>query len=481
MNLQVSVAELIEAFGRTYKSIDVRIAAMKEKDSWVNLFTVVRLSYEGHNATAARLELLEQRFLRIRTEHFRIDLVTLPFSQWETFCLDVSSGVVHANEESIRLLSPIVLREQKGCVSWHATGFKYADSHPWPSLTVSRTTQDRAKFYDSTVNKELSAIGYSSPNEAIDHVFEAANIHQDAFNCDFFLFVPVFAFISKIWISQSRKRIYVSVVRHNEVSGLRIALSFHGRDSAHGLTPKGRHVLDRFGSPMSDASVFEETVDAEIPDLLPEDNVQAALLSSAVGELWSTSDWVSRLVPPAQRNLLLEALKRFCPEDKFEQLVCSPHTIEPSNLKESAAFERTVAWLLGLFGYLTISLGEFEYLSAPGRKVRLGSVDILAKVPSGETLLLVSCTLGVPKEEDFANLVNMQAILADELLPETTYRILPILFTGARYGLSAASEGPAGSVRIVDAEGMEKMLGLLRNGGEQWFFEFLNNPTFVIL
>jgi len=46
MNLQVSVAELIEAFGRTYKSIDVRIAAMKEKDSWVNLFTVVRLSHE---------------------------------------------------------------------------------------------------------------------------------------------------------------------------------------------------------------------------------------------------------------------------------------------------------------------------------------------------------------------------------------------------------------------------------------------------
>jgi hypothetical protein len=32
---------------------------------------------------------------------------------------------------------------------------------------------------------------------------------------------------------------------------------------------------------------------------------------------------------------------------------------------------------------------------------------------------------------------------------------------------------------VVDAEGMEKMLGLLRNGGEQWFFEFLNNPMFA--
>jgi len=382
-------------------------------------------------------------------------------------------------QESIRLLSPIALTEQKGCVSQHATDFKYADSHPWPSLMVARTTPDRVKFYDSTVNKELSAIGYSSPNEAIDPVFEAAVIHRDAFNCDFLLYVPVFAFISKMWISQSRRRVYVSVVRHNGVSGLRIALSFHGRDSAHSLTSKGRHIFDQFGLPTSDASVFEETVDAEIPDLLPEDNVQAVLLSSVVGELWSTSDWVSRLVPPVQRNLLLEALKRFCPEDKLQQLVCSPHTIEPSNLKQSAAFERTVAWLLGLFGFSTISLGEFEYLSAPGRKVRLGSVDILAKAPGGGTLLLVSCTLGVPKEEDFANLVNMQAILADELLPETTYRILPVLFTGARYGLSAPSEGPAGTVRVVDAEGMEKMLGLLRNGGEQWFFEFLNNPMFA--
>lgn len=242
MNVQVSVAELIEAFGGTYKSIDVRIAAMKEEGSWVNLVTLVRLSHEGQTATATRHQLIEQRFPRIRTEHFRIDLVALPFSQWESFCSDVSSGTVPANEESIRLVSPLVLSEQKGYVGPYDTDFKYPDSCPWPSLKVARATQDSGKFFDSTVNRELSSIGYSWPNEAIDPLFEAANVHQNAFNCDFFLYVPVFALVSKMRIDPSQKRVYVSVVRHAAISGVRLSLSFHGRDFTHGLTLKGRDV-----------------------------------------------------------------------------------------------------------------------------------------------------------------------------------------------------------------------------------------------
>jgi hypothetical protein len=480
MNVQLSVTELIEAFAGTYKSIDVRTAAMKEEDSWVNALAVVRLSHEEPEAAARRLQLVQQRFLRVQTEHFRVNLVTLPFTEWGKFCSGVGAGFLRLNEESINLLPPFDLNEQKGYLRQYDSDFKAIDSIPWPSLRVTRATQNSARFNDSTVLKELAGIGYSSPNEAIDPLFEAANVHQNAFNYDLVLYVPVFALVSEMRIKPSENRLYISLLRHSEISNLRLGLSFHGRGFGRDETPKERKNIGPFAALRKDTPTFEETVVSDIPELVLHDYVRATLLHPAVGEVCSTSDEVCRLVPPVERNILFEVLKRFCPDGQLRQLVSLPQSIKRSKLKESSTFERTVSWLLGLFGFSTIILGEYENLSSQGTEVRLGSIDILASAPTGKTLLLVSCTLGVPKEEDFRNLAHVQALLERHLLPETTCRILPVLFTGAR-GLNSSTvrEGPFASVRIVDAGAMENMLNLVQNGEERQFFAFLDNPTFA--
>ncbi len=59
MSARVSVVELVQVFGETYRAIDIRTAAIPEGDTWVNSLTVLRLTYEEPKAVEARLLNLE--------------------------------------------------------------------------------------------------------------------------------------------------------------------------------------------------------------------------------------------------------------------------------------------------------------------------------------------------------------------------------------------------------------------------------------
>lgn len=45
-------------FGATYRTIDIRSAAVKQGDAWVNVYAVARLSYEEPDRERARQEVI---------------------------------------------------------------------------------------------------------------------------------------------------------------------------------------------------------------------------------------------------------------------------------------------------------------------------------------------------------------------------------------------------------------------------------------
>src|SRR5262249_14324274 len=61
-------------------------------------------------------------------------------------------------------------------------------------------------------------------------------------------------------------------------------------------------------------------------------------------------------------------------------------------------------------------------------RVQHGSVDVIAV--RDQTLLLVACTIGAPKDEDFSRLWHLRTLLVAELATHTTATVFPVLVTG---------------------------------------------------
>lgn len=180
-------------------------------------------------------------------------------------------------------------------------------------------------------------------------------------------------------------------------------------------------------------------------------------------------------------NILLSALRRVCTDAELEDLLVNAHNKKPHKLKVSAAFEAHVGWLLGLLGFSTIVLGEYERIVAPETKVPMASVDILAASQAEKSLILAACTLNPPKPEDFSNLRHAREIFRREVFGGKSVEVIPVVFTAA-LGCAPCETitGTFDTVPIVDGDALRELLQLLRNQKQAEFLSFLSNRSTVL-
>lgn len=202
--------------------------------------------------------------------------------------------------------------------------------------------------------------------------------------------------------------------------------------------------------------------------------------------LWD--DHMRRCDPPSEvkpdsnladdPNILLSALRRVCADADLEDLLINAPNKKPHKLTVSAAFEAHVGWLLSLFGFSTIVLGEYEQIVAPDTKVQLASVDILAAHQTEKSLLLVACTLKPPKQEDFSNLRHARGIFNRDVFAKKVVKVIPVVVTAALdCPLYHENEGTDDRVPIVDGHGLGELLEVLRDAKKAGIFDFLSNRT----
>ena len=202
------------------------------------------------------------------------------------------------------------------------------------------------------------------------------------------------------------------------------------------------------------------------------------------GTVWD--DHILRCDPPPDAksesklnedpNILLSALRRVCNDAEFDDLLINAPNKKPHKLKVSAAFEARVGWLLSLFGFSTIVLGEYERIVAPDTEVEKASVDILAAHQIRQSLLLVACTLSSPKPEDFNNLRHARELFSREVFAGKSVQVIPVVFTAA-VGCAPyqTNEGTLDRVPIIDGDGLKEILELLRTGKETELLDFFSN------
>src|SRR6266852_4673743 len=107
MNLRFSFKEMTEMFSATYRTLDIRSAAVKQGDKWANVYAVIRMTYEEPAVAAERLHRLEKNHGTARSESFRILLGLRPFSELGEFWEDLGLGRLCVGDEEVRLAQPL--------------------------------------------------------------------------------------------------------------------------------------------------------------------------------------------------------------------------------------------------------------------------------------------------------------------------------------------------------------------------------------
>jgi hypothetical protein len=478
MGGNVSVSELTELLAQTYRTIDLRVAVVREGDEWVNALAVVRLTYEEPSAADKRLLELGHRYTPVATNNFKILLEARPFSEWKRFCSDCEAGVLQIGGSRIKLRQPVKVPELAGELRLDPWGLRPFDGVAWRGVFATVGTSDPRMAQEPLV-REISPLGYSFPLEAVNE-FCGVNVAQGQNpGQEFYMSAPVFARIENARFLVFEKELQLRIQKHADIDGISGTLVLRGQNFAMAESSSYRKAFPELqlltdGKPIQTMT----STASDVPDISLDTWVEIKLVHARLGEIQQIMPSARSIIPPAERNVLFESLKHFCPEAVLHQLVVAPHSRKTVSLKTSAAFELHVAWLLGLCGLTTVVLGEYEHLVAPLTKIPRGSVDVLASSSHSDTLFLVACTLGPPKEDDFGNLLNVRGILEKEVFDQVSVSILPLVFTGARDQPEFRTmQNELVGIPIMDAGRIEILLSLIREGSEKEFFEFLRTPN----
>jgi hypothetical protein len=414
----------------------------------------------------------------VETKRFRIGIERRPFSEWNQLCQEIVNGVLRIDGLTAKLREPVNLLEQTGYLRPDSGGLRPFDRVRWPELQLQNGPHVGTEMADEQLARELGALGFADAYEAVNACCEVNVSRGHSHGYDLYLSVPLFATVATLRKLPGENRLQVELKRHVKLTAVNATVVLRGRDFRTGPPAKAWRQVPGFAG-IGEASPIESLAGTvELPESDDDDSVEVRLVHPDLGVVETQWHQLRALVPPPERNALLEAVRKFCPDADLERLLTRPHESRSRKLGESAVFELRVTWLLGLFGFSTILLGDYEHLCFPGAEVRRGSADILAASPDGKTLLIVACTLGTPKDEDFGNLLNVREILLREVFAGTDVSVLPVLFTGAA-GCGTYREIETGFryIPVIDIDGTAALLGLLRTGREKRFIEFLSNPA----
>jgi len=343
------------------------------------------------------------------------------------------------------------------------------DSQSWPVAQFLINAYGTPGLPSEALVAETTKLGYPDPYDAVNLLCELNVQSNQSQGHQLYVSLPAFAFVSDLHISPRQKQVHVEIKRHHALGSLTSVVLFRERD--HQRAKPWKHRLPVALEVSGNGHLVTASGSVTLPEVDDEDSAEAQILHPDLGELHKKSHSVRYLIPQAQRNILFEALKFFCPEIKLQSLTMRPFDNKPPKLKVSAGFELRIAWLLGVLGLSTVILGEYENIIAPETGIHRGSIDILAASQRGG--VLVACTIGPPKDEDFRNLLTTAEILDREVFADANVRILPLMCTCA-----PGQEENVNGIPVLDADRLSLALRLVKAGRESDVLSFVQTPTF---
>ncbi|HEV7674591.1 MAG TPA: hypothetical protein VGQ12_08675 [Candidatus Angelobacter sp.] len=476
MSARITTEELLQAVGSTYQSIDIRSVALREGNKWINVLTVVRFSRDSQKAVSEKQEELQRLHGIVTSENFRVVFSTLAYSEWRILEESCTKGSLKVGEIEIHLLEPVKLEEQRSDIRRHQNELRSNERWPWPAFQVWAGSHHPEKLHGEALGRELGGKGWSSPYDAINSLCEINMRQGGSYGYDLFLSLPVYASVQEAKFSTTLNELQFSYIHHTSLTNTKV-VAIWKKAHADRTTVVHQRILATFSNQVTEKEIQTETGCAILVNPAETDQAEIKVFHDKIGEIDSVDCTIRYIIPVPERNILFAAVKRFCPQSQLENSFIRPYSQKAKKLKESAAFELHVSWLLSIYGFSPIVLGEYEQIADETTRVNRASVDILAGLPRNKGLLVAACTIGTPKEEDFLNLHHACEILSREVFLNTSVAVYPVLFTGALNMPTCKEIGEAfTAIPVVDSDRMAVLMEHLQAGLEVLFLEFIGNP-----
>ena len=352
------------------------------------------------------------------------------------------------------------------------------DGRQWPALGYSAGPHNQPIFRRDSLIRGVSGRWHAHPYELVNRLCGINVGATQSHGSQFLLSVPIFVKVSHMEYHPEHQRVEATVIWHDTLAddvgavAMTRGAQFNTAEPWHRksrLAPTSRQAgRERLESVRLAASLETDTRDEQI---------QFRLSHKRLGIIQDEARFIRDLIPIATRNNLYQALQRFCPHTELERLLLRPHGVEAKKgFNYGRTVELRVACLLALFGFSTIVLQEYEELFDDS-PAQLSSADILAGHPNINAVFVIGCTTGSPNEKDFSKLVDVRAVLMNEVFVGRPVGVIPVLVTAAHGGDPYLQIDEVNSLAVLDHSGIKRALEKLQSGREAEFLAFLTNPN----
>jgi hypothetical protein len=488
MSVPLSIQRVLDATLPTFQSVDIRTFALKTDDSSYNAITSIGFNEETVEfIKCAILHDVESQppFNDDRLEfHWKV----IPVANLPELIEQFKTGFVEFPGRRVDLMRPVNLLEFQGYIN----SIRYLERRPnWPSFqsqmawsiqpNVEDTPEETARKgrllnrlkqlnYDSDLRRSLHASGFDDLRELFHSRLQSRPDSDPSCASEIYIDVPIRAAVREVKFDPRESRLSSIIDCH---SSLCTAIQVWAEQRSN-FGRKGQKVRL---APLECLSDGASSVDAPLRLDDETTSIVISLSHNSLGKVTEFGKNRKDILPKEETNSLWWILQAFCPIERFESELTAPTPQKTQAEREQRSFERYVAWLLSLFGYCPIVLGEFEYLHVGISKVRLGSVDIIAYHKERNRVLLCSCTMGAPEERDYGNLVTVRSDLQSRINQDVSFIFeLAIISCAAQCVAPRHYSTAASHVALLDRGDLKDSIRWLQSGEDSAFFRKIDPP-----
>ena len=424
--VEVTLSEVLRAFSPAFKSLDVRIVAVKLNGKWRNVITSIFPSWKSPEEVKSEQQQIKEMLKN--TGNFRIFLLCSFFKDYVSLFDQLEKGeiVVHGRAKIIfgefdvyglkvdqfYLRAPDFVKEVK---EWKLVGSKATarkDDGIWP---IVESQNDSARL-----------LGFEDAYEFINETLRIKGFNRKKPEA-LIIGIPVPARIVKASFSNSTLK--VKSKKHFLLNDLQLNVSLERVDSRNYFGNVWRNVAyvnkcKRLSE--SDFCFVKDSI--QVPNPRPDDTIKVELIHRKAPTL--TMD-KTRLRVPLENAVepFAKSLFRFCPVDEYEKRLFTPEQYK----KSSKVFEDAVAWLLALIGFSVAQLRNFEKLKVRETGYERGSIDIIAH-RENECVLLIDCDTSVPDDKKLGYLDEVRNYISSFITDKHRLpRVISVLISPREY------------------------------------------------
>lgn len=469
MSGEIRLKDFLRRLEGVYKSIDIRIAAVKSDDIWHNALTVVRFSHIKHEDLEKQQKELENKWLKVQTRNFRIEMQAWPFDSLDVLSQQLNEGKWLLFDVGTGLTLDLHFGRSIDFLSlegrFERYGYTRREIRSWPCFEAF-TGQQCPLLYNEQLQNEVKSRALIDLYSLISELLEGDFDHP--LHLDLIINAPFYAMIESVDFAEQRCKTRIKF--HKDIKALAVTAIVRRGDRDN--SP----VRDKASFPINleDAEELDEymrlwTKELDLPNATPADYLWVSFMQTAPAALdiekppYATQ--ISRLLEtkkPAEAPLVA-SISRFCSLDELEEYLAKPveanQPFKKGRRDADATFELAIAWLLGLCGFNIVWLGQTKHEVLKENDVTRFSIDILASHhESKNLLLLIGCTISSPNDKDVDNLKSIRRVLQDEVFKGTQLHIKPFIFSAAPELGSKERDG----VKVLDTDDIRGILNLLR-------------------